>query len=277
MTARDRIVVLVLAVVAALGGFWFLVISPKRDAIATADAELVTQQQRLDEARTLLATAQGAKSRYAADYAAVARLGKAVPADDNMASLVYDLQSVAVGAKVKFTSIKVGGASSGAAAAAGPSASGSSPSGSSSGSSSSGSSSGGSSSGSSSSGASAPATQLSAAQLPPGATVGTAGLATMPFSFIFEGSFLDMQRFLARVDDFVRVRGPKLTVNGRLLTVDGVSLTTADSNAKVKATIAATAYLAPADTGTSAATGAAPSGTASGSNTTTAITAAPAS
>jgi hypothetical protein len=109
----------------------------------------------------------------------------------------------------------------------------------------------------------------------------------MPFSFIFEGSFLDMQRFLARVDRFVDVRGQTVLVNGRLLTVDGISLSTAEGTAtsKVKATIAATAYLAPGDSATgqtSSGTGTAPSGTApsgatSGSNSTAAISPAPAS
>jgi Tfp pilus assembly protein PilO len=264
VTARDRIVVLVLAAVAAAAGFWFFVVSPKREAIAAADMEVVTQQQRLDQAQQLLATAQGAKRRYTDDYAAVARLGKAVPADDNMASLVYDLQNVARGAKVTFKSIKLGGSAGTPAAATGSPPNGAS---------------------------AAPATQTAASQLPPGATVGTAGLATMPFSFIFEGSFLDMQRFVERVNGFVHVRGDDVRVRGRLLTVDGISFTTAEVSSRVKATIAATAYLAPdsaaggstAASGTPSPNGAAPStttpatpsATASGSNSTTAITAAP--
>jgi Tfp pilus assembly protein PilO len=265
VSARDRILVTVLAAVAALAGFWFVVVGPKRHQIAAADAELATQQQRLDQAQSLLANAEGAKGRYTADHAAIVRLGKAVPADDNMASLVYDLQSVARSAKVTFRSIKLGGASG----AAPSSTSGSAGAG-------------------ASTSTSAPATQVAAAALPPGATVGTAGLATLPFSFVFQGSFLDMQRFLARVDRFVRVRGDNVLVSGRLLTVDGISLTNGTQDTTdVKASIVATAYLAPGETGaTGAATapGTTPStgtesgtGTASPSNTTTAITAAPTS
>jgi hypothetical protein len=71
-----------------------------------------------------------------------------------------------------------------------------------------------------------------------------------------------MQRFLARVDRFVEVRGKDVKVSGRLLTVDGISLATGtDGATTVKATIAATAYLTPKDSaaGSATATGATPS------------------
>jgi hypothetical protein len=66
------------------------------------------------------------------------------------------------------------------------------------------------------------ATQASAAALPPGATVGAAGLTTMPFEFAFEGGFFRLQDFLGRLDRFTKVRGEDISVRGRLLTVDGL-------------------------------------------------------
>jgi Tfp pilus assembly protein PilO len=277
MSRRDRIVVGVLAGAVALAAFWFLALAPKRKAIAAADGRIAAQQQRLDQAQTLLAGAQGAKRRYPAAYAAVARLGQAVPTDDNMASLVYQLQSVADGAKVKFRSIKLGGASSSPTAtqsaqgAASSSAAGTAAA-----------------SGSSTAATAAPASQVAASALPPGAVVGTAGFATLPFSFVFEGSFLDMQRFLAHVDRFVQVRGKNVTVNGRLLTVDGISLANGtDGATTVKATIAATAYLMPKDSAAAAATApdasattpstGTPSPTASNSKTSSAVVTTPSS
>jgi Tfp pilus assembly protein PilO len=242
MSRRDRIVVGVLAGAVAIAAFWFLALAPKRKAIAAADVQIAAQQQRLDQARELLAGAQGAKRSYPANYAAVAKLGQAVPSDDNMASLVYQLQSVADGAKVKFRSIKLGGSSSSGATqgAASGSASATPPT-----------------SGSTTAGAAAPASQVAASALPPGAVVGTAGLATLPFSFVFEGSYLDMQKFLARVDHFVKVRGSGVDVSGRLLTVDGISLAEGTEGATtVKATIAATAYLTPKNAAADAATAA---------------------
>lgn len=238
MKARDRILLSAIAALAVVAGFWFAVLAPKRKEIAAADAALVVQQQRLDAARTLVANATAAKRRYSADYAEIARLGKAIPADDDMASLVYALQSVAAGAKVRFDAVKlnssgsaVPGATAASPAAAGASGTASTPA----------------ASGTSATGTTpAPATQAAAASLPPGATVGTAGLATLPFNFIFEGRYLDMQRFLTRVNRFVNLRGGRIAVSGRLLTVDGISLVTSPTaKGVVKATVAATAYLAP--------------------------------
>jgi Tfp pilus assembly protein PilO len=258
MSARDRIVVAALVVVAALAGFWFAVLGPKRKEAAAAGAEVTAQQQKLDEARQLLANAEGAKRRFAKDYAEVARLGKAVPADDNVASLVFQLQSLTKTAKVRFSSIKLGTSAAspaGAAASSGTDASGT-----------------------------AAASQVAASSLPPGAVVGDAGLATLPFSFIFEGSYLDLQRFLAKVDEYVQVRGDDVLVSGRLLTIDGVSLThAADKAGKVKATVAATAYLAPDEAAAAASAagattdGSTPSASTGTSNTTTALRAGPAS
>lgn len=273
MSARDRIIVSAVVALAALAGFWFLALAPKREQVAAADARLTAEQQRLDSARTLLANVQSAKRRYAADYAEIVRLTKAVPGDDDTASLLYELQSVAKGAKVHFDSMKLTAAAAGSPAS--PVASGApAP----------GTSSAGAGTAAASTGAvAAPATQVAAAALPPGAIVGAAGLATMPFSFIFEGRYLDMQHFLADVDRFVAVRGGRIEVSGRLLTVDGLSLATSpDQHGLVKASISATAYVAPTDrtAGTAApAAGATPAPSAgaapaTGSNTSSAVTAA---
>jgi hypothetical protein len=247
VTARDRIVLLVVVACAALGGFWFGVLAPKRDQVKKVDAELATQQERLDKARAGASAAQSARAHYNSDYATVARLGKAVPTDDDVPSLVYQLESAAVGSKVDFRSLKLtpgapsatataGGAASGAAAGA---------------------------SGSSS------ATQAAAATLPPGSSVGSAGFPTLPFSFVFDGSFFSMERFLRNVDRFVRLQDGQLMVSGRLLSVDGISLSAGrEGFPSVKATLAATAYLLPTDEGATA--GATAAGPADGSQPATA-------
>ena len=77
----------------------------------------VTQERaRLDQATAGLAAAEAAKARYGDDYATVARLGKAVTEQDDVASLVYQIESVAKANKIDFRSIKL--ESAGAAAAA---------------------------------------------------------------------------------------------------------------------------------------------------------------
>jgi hypothetical protein len=72
----------------------------------------------------------------------------------------------------------------------------------------------------------------------------------MPFNFAFTGSFFRLEDFLRAVDRFTTVEGQKVTVRGRLLTIDGISLAAApDGFPHMTAKVKATAYLLPADEG----------------------------
>jgi Tfp pilus assembly protein PilO len=234
MTARDRTIVLVLAGLAVLAGFWFAVLKPKRAETQVLGTQIAAQRERLQGAEQTVATGLRAKADYASDYATVTKLGQAVPADDDLATLLYQLDSVSHGARVDFESL-VRTAASPAPTTSAPAAGTS-----------------GASSSSPSSSASAPAgtstTQPAAtATLPPGATVGTAGLATLPFTFTFKGSFAGLRRLLADVHGLVRSDDDSVAVRGRLLTVDGVSLSGSTTDlSKLEARIVATAYLSPA-------------------------------
>lgn len=258
MTGRDRIFLLVVLGAAIIAGFWFGALAPKRNEATQLDAKVAAAEQRLQQATSALGQAEKAKQEYEADYATVARLGKAVPKDDNMPSLLYELQYAARGSRVDFRSVQIAGAAQAAAPtpAATPAAKSgsgsSSDSGSASGSGSS-SGSGGSSGTGTSSGSTAPAaaTQAATASLPPGASVGTAGFPTIPFQFTFRGSFFDMEHLLDAVQRFVSVDGKDVRVSGRLLTIDGIALQP-QTFPKVKASVSATAYLLPSDEGATA-------------------------
>jgi Tfp pilus assembly protein PilO len=281
VTSRDRIVLVVVLAVAALGAFWMLALRPKRQEAAKLGHDLSAAQQKLDQARSDLQSGQAAKASYAANYSAVARLGKAVPSDDDVPSLVYQLDSTANSVGVDFRSVKVtsgGGTPTGSVSAAkaaaatsdknsggangqqsgstsqGPanqspgsgsqSSSGSQPSGSSSSSSSSGNAL------TSSSSSPAPATQSATATLPPGAVVGQAGLSTMPFSFRFTGSFFRLSDFLSHLESYITPRNGAIDVSGRLLLINGIALNAADSGfPRMEASISATAYLVPPEQG----------------------------
>ena len=69
----------------------------------------------------------------------------------------------------------------------------------------------------------------------------------MPFTFVFDGSFFGMEHFFTGVQGFAALgSNDDLSVRGRLLTIDGFSLTAStDGFPKVKASINATAYLVP--------------------------------
>jgi Tfp pilus assembly protein PilO len=80
----------------------------------------------------------------------------------------------------------------------------------------------------------------------PGATVGPNGLAALPFEFEFSGEYFDLRDILATVRRSVSVRKDKVKVSGRLLTIDSVKFTRADpASSRTKATLSATAYIAP--------------------------------
>jgi hypothetical protein len=248
VTQRDRIILGVVAGIAILAGFWFVVLTPKRKEAADLDTQITTQQERLDSANARISAGQAARKGFAEDYATVAKLGKAVPPSDQTPSLVYQLESTAKRHSVDFRTLKLraqaGGAAAPAAAqaaAAAAAANGTTPAG----------------------GQAAP-TQAAAATAPPGAAVGPAGFPTLPFTFKFEGDFFRMERMLSAIERFTSTvaSGDKVFVNGRLLTVDGFSI--GESKLRpfpyIQASVTATAYVLPPDEGAFA--GATPSGPA---------------
>jgi Tfp pilus assembly protein PilO len=242
MTTRDRNILLVIGGLAVLAAFWFLAIKPKRAEVQTLTGQIATQQSRLATAQATVSSGLAAKAAYPKDYAAVAQLGKALPADDDLPSLLYQLDAESQGKHIDFASITRGASATGTGSSSAPDATG--------------------------------AAATGASSLPPGATVGTAGLATLPFSFTFTGSFFDLQKFIQGVQDFVRPEGQGIAVRGRLLTIEGVSLVPGTKGlGRLDAKIAATAYLAPSTT-PGATTGTTPSTTSPDSGA-TASTAAP--
>ena len=263
MTARDRTVLLVIGALAIVAASWLLLLSPVRRDSKELDTQITTAQARLTAAQALVSQGETAKSAYRTDYAAVSKLGKAVPADDDVPSLVVQIEGAADRSKVDFRSIELstgGGApvvttSANQIAAVGAAEKGQpAPTGTT-----------GAAPATGTTGATGPvaATQAAAAALPPGAVVGAAGFPTLPFDFAFTGSFFKLQDFLNRLDRFTEVKGNDVTVRGRLLTVDGFSLQASPKGfPNMLASVKATAYLLPADQGlTAGASPTAPTGT----------------
>ena len=224
MSRRNSILLAAVAAVALIAGYWMVVLSPKRDEAATLNKSIATKKGEVQAAEAQLATYEKAKDGYKANYALVARLGKAVPADDDVRSLMVQLDAAAGKSKVDFRTIQVG--EDAAAPAAAPAASGTPP-----------------------ATPAAPATTP-----PPGATpVGSAGFSSIPFTFAFRGSFFSLGKFFNRLDDFVAVNRQRLDVTGRLMVLNSISLKpdTAGSS-QISADIDASAYLLPAAQGLTA-------------------------
>lgn len=219
MTQRDRTVVLVIAAALLLAGFWFIALKPKRAEVATAETKIGAAQSQLATANNSLESARQSKEAYSTNYGTVANLGKAVPVDSNEGELTYQLEQIAKKYNINFQSLEL---KSGGSAAAPTTP--------------------------------ADASASVTATLPPGAAVGAAGFPTMPFSFVFQGSFFTLKQFLAEINDLTTVRKDgRIRVRGRLLQVDGMSLAAGPRGFPyVEAKIAATAYVLPEDQGLAA-------------------------
>ena len=228
MTRRNSILLVAVAAVAIVGAYWMLALAPKREEAAAVDTKIAAKQAALAQAEAEVADYEAARKNYRANYSMVARLGKAVPADDDVRSLMVQINSAAGHSGVDFRTISV---STQGAPSTGPAAAQQTP------------------------GTKAP---------PPGAsTVGTAGFATMPFSFNFKGSFFELGKFFNRLDRFVAVRNGGLDVTGRLLLLNSITLTpdTEKGFPTLIADVSASSYLLPATEGlTAGATADSPTG-----------------
>jgi len=226
VTRRNTILLVAVAFVAAVGAYWMLVLTPKREEAAAIDKQITVKQAQLASAEAEVASYEQARTRYKANYSMIARLGKAVPADDDVRSLLVQVNSAAKRAGVDFRTISVGGAG---APTAGPDAAG--------------------------------AGAAPAVKPPPGATtVGTAGFSTMPFTFAFKGSFFELGKFFNRIDRFVAVKGQGLDVTGRLLLLNSITLVPDAEKGfpSLSADVSANSYLLPSAEGLTA--GATPEG-----------------
>ena len=83
----------------------------------------------------------------------------------------------------------------------------------------------------------------------PGAAAGPGGLAALPFTFEFTGDYFDLVAILRAVRAAVQTRAGDLLIDGRLLTIDGLTFKRpSDSGKLTQAVVSATAYIAPEST-----------------------------
>jgi Tfp pilus assembly protein PilO len=95
-----------------------------------------------------------------------------------------------------------------------------------------------------------------ASSLTPGATLGTGGLAKLPFAFEYSGRYFDLVHILAAARKTVAVKSGDLKIKGRLVTIEGLSFERkAVDSSLITASVSGTAYIAAAPpTPTTAAT-----------------------
>jgi Tfp pilus assembly protein PilO len=220
-------IVAMLAVAALAIAFWVLLLSPKREEAAKLGTQIEQVESSLAEHEAEVSAAEEAREQFPVDYQKLVVLGKAVPAGDETASLLVQVSGIAKRSGVQFKDIALSaeGGESGETPATASAPVGASP------------------------------TEATASLLPLGATVGPAGLAVMPYSLTFEGTFFQVADFIKGLDSMVKTQDEEVTVDGRLITVGSFSLSAGESEGEAASTAALTAtfnvvtYLTPPEQG----------------------------
>jgi Tfp pilus assembly protein PilO len=237
MSSSNRVIVAMLVVVALAVAFWILLLSPKREEVSKLDRQVAQQEESLSLHRSEVARGLAAERAFPGEYQSLVVLGKAAPAEDDTASLLVQLNRIAGDAGVRFQTFALAAGSGEAApapAAEAPApeapeapASGAEP-------------------------AAYPSpTEVAASTLPLGASIGPAGLAVMPYTLTFKGSFFRLADFIHGLDSLVETESSEVDVTGRLITINGFDLT-ADSNKgfpQLEASFTVATYLVPPSQG----------------------------
>jgi Tfp pilus assembly protein PilO len=295
LTARDRRILMVILPIVVLIAFWFLILSPKRDDLSKArDAQHAAEQAR-DAAVAQANQLEAARQTFAADYATVVRIGKAIPVTVDSPSLLIQLSKATNGTHIDMNSVSFGVRApatlpapatttttnnlNGAEQPAGNAAAGGAPAatgfGQATESAGNAVAAGNAASTAAGGGTTGP-TSTTPPTPAPASTVTPPALDSVPLTFNFTGTYFDLADFLHRLKRFVYVVGNRIIVRGRLLSIDtlaftpgaAASSTTGTSpSGLLTATVGATVYLASATQGATG--GATPQGPAGTTTTTT--------
>ncbi len=256
----DRAILGSFALFVLIGAFWMLVLSPKRKEATELADQKAQLQQSINDQEAVATFAEQARKAFPKYYGRLVVLGKAVPEQADTASLLVQLSKISADSHVNFRTISLGTGTSTAATAAPPPTSPAE---------------------AAPTATDAPAepgsttetttadtstttdttattttataaTEAAASTLPIGASIGSAGLPTLPYDLTFTGHFFDIADFIGGIDGLVDTKsGGQVGADGRLLTIDGFSLT-ADPDVgfpKLKATFVVTAYSTPSAEG----------------------------
>lgn len=253
MKSTDRTILVAVAMLAVVGAFVAMVLMPKRNEASKLGGQVAEAQAAVDQSRQQLQLATEARKSFPSNYHRLIVLGKAVPSGDDTSSLLAQLSGVARRTGVQFRGIELAQGAAGVPVATPPPAEQAPKDGTAK-------------EDSTTTNVAAPAastpTEATAASLPIGATVGSAGLPVMPYKLSFVGNFFKVADFIDGVQGLVDPKANHVAVSGRLLTMDGFSLSRDEKVGfpTLKVSFAVTSYMTPAQQGLTA--GASPTGPA---------------
>ena len=240
MSSTNRLIVAILVIAALAIGFWMLLLGPKREEVSELSQQVDGLNTGLVQAQNEVAVAEEAKRAFPADYRQLVSLGEAVPGGDETSSLLVELSTIARETDVAFEGIEMSATAGEApveatatevpAAPASTEGSGAVP-----------------------AAAAVPPTEAAASLLPLGATIGPAGLGVMPYTLTFSGSFFQVADFIADVNELIDTEQAKVGVSGRLVTIDGFSMTPRTGGAPaLDVSFVVTTYVTPPEQGVTA-------------------------
>jgi Tfp pilus assembly protein PilO len=197
----------VLAGAAVLAALWVLALSPKRAESAEVRTNVAAQEARLSAAQGKLASYEVARKAYPKNVRVLKRLDEAVPSRGAISVLLRQLQRRAGADKSVLNVAALQPSSVAAAPPAG--------------------------------------TTAPTANLTPGASTPDGGLAKLPFTFTYTGQYFDLVHVLAAARKAVTARSGHLKIDGRLVTIEGVSFArNTPTDSLIKASVSGTAYIA---------------------------------
>jgi Pilus assembly protein, PilO len=225
VSKRDTYILTGVALFAIVAGYWILALSPKRQESAKLDKDIAEAHQQLDQAKQEKVEFAKAQLQFPKLYASLGRLGKAVPPDEDVPSLLVQLNHAAAQANVDFKSVELKLDLAEKLAAAAPAAVAPTPP----------------AGGDAGSTATASATTGATPAPDAAAAAPAATFQPLPFQYKFTGSFRDLGELIHNVTHLVAQRNRQIAVSGRLITIQGFTMK------RGKVTIIATTYMLPAD------------------------------
>lgn len=241
MTRKDRLMLMGLACVAMLIGFYMFVLSPQKKAASAAEAQVTSARSALDAAKQRANDGRVAQDAYRRDRATIVKIGRVVPETDDIPTLLTQLQALAKKEHVWFTSYGLGDGATGSSS--GPNGQASS-------------------STTTPTGQDAGGSTAAVAPLyPPGSVQMSGGLGRTPIKLGLKGEYFALERYLRAVQQFAVLTAKSEKAGGRLMVVDGftyepgdrvastaaegMKLKKVDKKFYLKAELAASVYFAP--------------------------------
>jgi hypothetical protein len=192
MSARDRTIATVVAMLVVAIGGWFLLVAPKRSEASKLQTQVNAEQSNLRTAQASVQAGLVAERQYRVLHRQLASLQTAVPADSQIPTLINELQAAANKSKVGFQAVSLATSSSG------------------------------SSTGSTSTSATTPA---AASAAPSSSSSVATSFPSQTFTLQFSGRYFDVANLLGTLAGFVHADNKHFDATGRLLNMASVTET----------------------------------------------------